>query len=100
MATGSPHAELSAFQCLCKKKAASSRHSVHRRSELSGSQLTAQFLSRAVNPFSFPITVGAAHQLSLKTASEMPGLWKKYGSSMFALLALAVLAYPLGTRLL
>lgn len=78
LATWSLHAELSAFQCLCKNKAVFSRHSVHRHSELSSSQLTAQFLSRAVNPFSFPITDRTTCQLSQKTGFEMPGLWKKW----------------------
>lgn len=66
LATWSPQEELFAFQCLCKNKAISLCHSVHRHSELSDSQLAAQFLSRAVNPFSFPISVGTTHQLSQK----------------------------------
>lgn len=90
LATWSPHANACARITL--------RHSVRRHSQLSGSQLTAQFLSRAVNPFSFTITDGTTHQLSQKRRFEMPGLWKKNGCPMFVLLA--VPAYPLGICLL
>lgn len=41
LATWSPQEELFAFQCLCKNKAVFLCHSVHRHSELFGSQLAA-----------------------------------------------------------